>query len=79
MRILDIIVQSDFILKIFTEDGKIGFFDVKPYLHFEAFEPLKKFEEFKKIYNGKYYVEWDCGADLSADSVEAVLQLIDDI
>jgi hypothetical protein len=79
MRVLDVIVQDDFTLKIFTEDGKIGIFDVKPYFHFEVFEPLKDFEEFKKVFNGKYFIEWDCGADLSADSVEADLNLIDDI
>ena len=48
MRILDIIVQPDYILQIFSEDGKIGYFDVKPYLNFEAFEPLKEPEEFKR-------------------------------
>jgi len=74
MRILDIIVQQDYILQIFSEDGRIGYFDVKPYLHFEAFEPLKEPEEFKKVFNGKYFIEWDCGADLSADSVEADLK-----
>ncbi len=28
-------------------------------------------DNFKKIHNGKYYVEWDCGADLSSDTIEA--------
>ena len=23
------------------------------------------------IYNGKYFIEWECGADLSADTIEA--------
>ncbi len=74
MRILNIIVQPNYTLKIFAEDGRIGCFDVKPYLNFDAFKPLKEFEEFKKIINGKYYIEWACGADLSADSIEADLQ-----
>lgn len=27
--------------------------------------------------NGGYFVEWDCGADLSADTIEAHLQFYD--
>ena len=30
--------------------------------------------EFKKIHNGRYFVEWACGADLSADTIEAHLK-----
>jgi len=30
---------------------------------------------FLKIVNGKYFVEWDCGADLSADTIEAHLKI----
>lgn len=26
---------------------------------------------FPKIHNGKYFIEWACGADLSADTIEA--------
>jgi len=28
-------------------------------------------KEFEQIYNGGYFIEWDCGADLSADTIEA--------
>ena len=24
-----------------------------------------------KVFNGGYFVEWECGADLSADTIEA--------
>jgi hypothetical protein len=33
--------------------------------------------EFQKVSNGGYFVEWDSGADLSADTIEARWQLID--
>jgi len=36
-----------------------------------VFSQLKEQDNFKRIYNGKYYIEWDCGADLSADTIEA--------
>ena len=71
MRIKEIHPQPDWILMIVAEDGQIGHFDVKPYLGYEAFETLKDANEFVKVRNGGYFVEWDCGADLSADTIHA--------
>jgi hypothetical protein len=71
MNIVEINPKDDYVLYIKAEDGSEGFFDVKPYLESEAFAPLKNIDEFKRIYNGKYFVEWECGADLSADTIEA--------
>ena len=45
--------------------------DANRYLAFETFAPLRDPCVFAKVMNGGYYVEWDCGADLSADSIEA--------
>ncbi len=36
-----------------------------------AFERLRDPREFAKVTNGGYFVEWECGADLSADTIEA--------
>ncbi len=71
MNILEINPQDNFTLKIVTEDGRTGIFDVTPYFKYEVFSELKDQSEFAKIINGKYFVEWDCGADLSADTIEA--------
>lgn len=71
MNIVEIVPRDEYILYIKTEDGKAGLFDVKPYLESEAFAPLKDKDEFERIYNGRYFVEWDCGADLSADTIIA--------
>ena len=71
MNIIEIIPQDNYVLHIKAENGEEGLFDVKPYLESEAFSPLKSRDEFERIYNGKYFVEWDCGADLSADTIEA--------
>ena len=71
MKIAEAIPTDEFMLRIIDEDGQVGFFDVKPYLESEAFEPLKDKNQFKDIHNGKYFVEWRCGADLSADTIEA--------
>jgi hypothetical protein len=71
MRIKKIETMSNYILKIESDEGQIGDFDVKPYLAFEAFMYLKDIDHFKRVRNGGYYIEWDCGADLSADTIEA--------
>ncbi len=71
MNILQVIPKDNYILYIEADDGKAGLFDVKPYFESEVFAPLKDKSEFERIHNGKYYIEWDCGADLSADTIQA--------
>jgi hypothetical protein len=71
MRIAELHPHPNWILSIVAEDGRVGSFDVSPYLEFEAFEELHQPEEFMKVRNGGYFVEWACGADLSADTIEA--------
>ena len=74
MRILKVQPDKSYTLKIITEDGITGVFDVSPYLGLEAFIELRNQDAFRKVMNGKYFVEWDCGADLSADTIEAHLK-----
>ncbi len=71
MNITEIIPKDNYVLYIKAEDGKAGLFDVKPYLESDAFSPLKDRDEFERIHNGKYFIEWDCGADLTADTIQA--------
>lgn len=71
MRLAEVIPEQDGILRVVAEDGRMGTFDVRPYLESPAFRPLRDWAEFSKIYNGGYFVEWRCGADLSADTIEA--------
>jgi hypothetical protein len=75
MRIADVKPNLDYTLQIITDDGRTGIFDVSPYLEFEVFTELKKKDAFMKIMNGEYFIEWDCGADLSADTIEAHLKI----
>ncbi len=74
MRILEVKPDKNYTLKIITEDGITGVFDVSPYLKLEAFLELINKDAFRKVMNGKYFIEWDCGADLSADTIEAYLK-----
>jgi hypothetical protein len=76
MRIAEVTPQSNWVLSIVAEDGRIGAFDVGPYLEYEAFADLRDPAEFMKVSNGGYFVEWDCGADLSADTIEAHWRVI---
>jgi hypothetical protein len=76
MRIVELRPQSNWVLSIVADDGRIGSFDVSPYLEYEAFEALRDPAEFMKVSNGGYFVEWDCGADLSADTIEAHWRVI---
>ena len=76
MNIAEITPQDNYLLLIHSEDGETGMFDLKPYLDSEAFSPLKDRSEFERIHNGKYFIEWDCGADLSADTIQARWQTI---
>lgn len=77
MRIASLKPEPNWMLTVIDEDGRRGHFDVGPYLRDEAFETLRDPREFEKVVNGGYFVEWDCGADLSADTIEAHWRLAD--
>jgi len=68
-QIRTIIPEADWTLCVVFVDGVQGVFDVNPYLTDEAFEDLRDINEFMKVHNGGYYIEWECGADLSADTL----------
>ena len=76
MKITELCPQPNWVLSIVADDGRVGSFDVSPYLEDGAFEDLRDPSEFMKVFNGGYFVEWDCGADLSADTIEARWQVV---
>lgn len=76
MRIAKVSPKPNLVLSIVADDGRIGDFDVSPYLEYEAFKPLSDYSEFQKVINGGYFVEWVCGADVSADTIEARWQVV---
>jgi len=79
MRIANLTPLPDWKLKVETDDGRTGVFDVRPYLEYEAFQELKDSAAFTKVANRGYFVEWECGADLSADTVLARMTVADDV
>lgn len=76
MRIVELRPHPNWVLSVVADDGRIGNFDVSPYLGYEAFIDLRDHSEFMKVVNGGYFVEWDCGADLSADTIEARWEVV---
>lgn len=75
MRLAEVKAEDHGILYVVAEDGRMGTFDVRPYLDSAAFRPLRNWAEFSQIHNGGYFIEWRCGADLSADTIEARWQV----
>ncbi len=75
MIIAKLTPHTDWKISVVADDGRTGQFDVSSYLPLEAFEELRDISEFMKIKNGGYFVEWACGADLSADTIEAKMEL----
>ena len=75
MRIAELTARADWTFLVVADDGRRGQFDVRPYLHYEAFEALNDVGEFMRIRNGGYFVEWECGADLSVDTIEAKMSV----
>jgi hypothetical protein len=71
MTLRTVVPNPDGTLTVERDDGAVGVFDVRPYFELEAFEPLRVAEEFAKVRNRGYFVEWECGADLSADTIDA--------
>lgn len=71
MKIAEITPKDNGQICVVADDGRVGTFDVRPYLSSQAFLPLKDWAEFSQVRNGGYFVEWKCGADLSADTIEA--------
>ena len=75
MTITSVRAKHNWVLEVVSADGRTGSFDVTPYLADEVFEPLRDPSEFAKVSHGGYFIEWACGADLSADTIEARWQL----
>jgi len=76
MRIKEVCPQPNWVLSLVADDGRVGRFDVNSYLEYEAFQDLRDPAEFMKVSSGGYFVEWDCGADLSVDTIEAHWRVI---
>ena len=76
MNIVKVEPKEHYQLLVHAENGLSGVFDVSPYLAAEAFLPLREKENFSKVTSGGYFIAWDSGADLSADTIEAKWRIL---
>jgi hypothetical protein len=61
---------NDFILECRFSNRVLKNVDLKPFLNKEAFLPLKDENNFKKVVNKSYFIEWlGLDIDLSADTL----------
>jgi hypothetical protein len=60
---------DDFELRLEFTDGSVKHFDVKPYLHFPAFERLKQGGLFAKAHVANGTVAWDDRLDLAPETL----------
>ena len=79
MKITTLGVEEHGILRVESEDGRTGLFDVRPYMNSDVFRALRDETAFRQVSNGSYYIEWSCGADLSADTIEARWRLTEGV
>jgi hypothetical protein len=68
-RICKLLAHDDWKLEATFESGEVRMFDVRPLLQCEAFEELRDVKQFREVRNHGYFVDWDCEADLSADTI----------
>jgi hypothetical protein len=61
-------ILDEYSVLLAFENGEEKIFDMKPYLEYQVFKPLKDYKEFRafRIVDGT--IEWNCGADLSTDT-----------
>jgi hypothetical protein len=67
--IIAIAANDDWTLDLIFSGGVERHFDVEPLLTCEAFQPLRDIKHFRNVLNRGYFIEWECGADLSADTL----------
>jgi hypothetical protein len=71
MKITGLKAGKDWQLIVTVDDGRMGSFDVMPYLKDPKFIPLRARQQFLKFTNGGSFIKWACGANLQADIIEA--------
>lgn len=61
--------HTNYILKLWFDNGEIKLFDVKPYIQGEWFNQLANTEYFYTVKANGYSVEWENGHDICPDEL----------
>ena len=69
-KISSLVPLENFQLLVQFENGIQKTFDLKPYFNYPVFSVLKNQNEFNKVINHQYFIEWkEHEVDLSADTL----------
>jgi hypothetical protein len=68
-RVIDVKPADNYTVKVWFNNGEKGIFDVKPYLDYEVFQPLKEEKMFKTVRPFVGTIQWANEADLCPDTV----------
>ena len=69
IKVIEVKANDDFSLDLKFSDGKRKRFDVKPYLDYEVFKPLKDLSYFRRIKIALGTVQWMDEQDISPDTL----------
>ena len=69
IKVTEAQANDDFSLDLKFSDGKRKYFEVKPYLDYEVFKPLKELNYFKRIKIAFGTVQWMDKQDISPETL----------
>jgi DUF971 family protein len=68
-RVVDAKPADNYTVKVWFDNGEKGIFDVKPYLDYEVFQPLKEEKMFNSVRPFLGTIQWANDADLCPDTI----------
>jgi len=68
-RVVNVKPEKDYMLRIGFTNGEVRRFDVKPYLEYEIFRPLKDEAVFNSVRPDGLSVEWANEASICPDTI----------
>ncbi len=68
-KVKEVRPESDYMLSLTFENGEQRRFDMKPYLDYEVFRPLKDLKMFRSVTTFLGSVTWANDSDLSYDTL----------
>lgn len=68
-KVINAKAENDFSLILEFNNGSVKCFDVKPYLDYEVFKPLKDLNYFKRIKIAFCTVQWQDEQDISPETL----------
>lgn len=68
-RVVNVIPNKDYTLKIKFENGEEKIFDIQPILNFGVFKELKNLAYFKKVRPFMGTISWPHGQDICPDTL----------